>query len=214
MNFNKLKQAYIIAEIGINHQGKLKIAKNMVDKAKDAGVNSVKFQCYKTESVVSEKTPKIKYQKKNSKDKQSHFQMLKECELSENDFIFLKIYCKKKKIDFISSSGDVQSFKFLKKIGMDIFKLASADLTDLFLNQYLASIKKNIIISTGMANIKEIKEALKFYKNISKNKICLMHCVSNYPCDNKSLNLKVLPVLKKWDTLLVFQIIQIQISLR
>ena len=197
MNFNKLKQAYIIAEIGINHQGKLKIAKNMVDKAKDAGVNAVKFQCYKTESVVSEKTPKIKYQKKNSKDKQSHFQMLKECELSENDFKFLKIYCKKKKIDFISSSGDVQSFKFLKKIGMDIFKLASADLTDLFLNQYLASIKKNIIISTGMANIKEIKETLKFYKNISKNKICLMHCVSNYPCDNKSLNLKVLPVLKK-----------------
>ena len=116
MNFNKLKQAYIIAEIGINHQGKLKIAKNMVDKAKDAGVNAVKFQCYKTESVVSEKTPKIKYQKKNSKDKQSHFQMLKECELSENDFKFLKMYCKKKKIDFISSSGDVQSFKFLKKL--------------------------------------------------------------------------------------------------
>lgn len=98
MNFNKLKQAYIIAEIGINHQGKLKIAKNMVDKAKDAGVNAVKFQCYKTESVVSEKTPKIKYQKKNSKDKQSHFQMLKECELSENDFKFLKMYCKKRKL--------------------------------------------------------------------------------------------------------------------
>ena len=107
MNFNKLKQAYIIAEIGINHQGKLKIAKNMVDKAKDAGVNAVKFQCYKTESVVSEKTPKIKYQKKNSKDKQSHFQMLKECELSENDFKFLKMYCKKKKIDFLFQAQEM-----------------------------------------------------------------------------------------------------------
>ncbi len=77
MNFNKLKQAYIIAEIGINHQGKLKIAKNMVDKAKDAGVNAVKFQCYKTESVVSEKTPKIKYQKKILKINKAIFKCLK-----------------------------------------------------------------------------------------------------------------------------------------
>ena len=101
MNFNKLKQAYIIAEIGINHQGKLKLAKKLVDKAKLAGVDAVKFQCYKTDQVVSKKTPKVDYQKKNFLDKQSHFQMLKECELSEKDFINLKIYCKKKKIDFI-----------------------------------------------------------------------------------------------------------------
>ncbi len=197
MNFNKLKQAYIIAEIGINHQGKLKLAKKLVDKAKLAGVDAVKFQCYKTDQVVSKKTPKVDYQKKNFLDKQSHFQMLKECELSEKDFINLKIYCKKKKIDFISSAGDVNSFKFLKKIGMNIFKLASADITDYFLNRYLSSIKKNIIISTGMSNMNEIKESLKFYKKISKNKICLMHCVSNYPCKNKSLNLNILPVLKK-----------------
>ena len=100
MNFNKLKQAYIIAEIGINHQGKLKLAKKLVDKAKLAGVDAVKFQCYKTENVVSKKTPKVDYQKKNILDKQSHFQMLKECELSEKDFIKLKKHCKKKKNRF------------------------------------------------------------------------------------------------------------------
>lgn len=190
-NFN---QTFIIAEIGVNHNGFLNIAKKLIDKAKDAGADAVKFQSYTTENLASQSTPKVKYQSDNTNYKESHFKMLKKLELNFHEMRVLYKYCKRKKIEFISTPYDVENAKFLKSIGMQIFKTASADLNDYFLHKYLSSIKKTIIISTGMAELKEIKTCLKRYRN--KKNLILLHCVSCYPTPTKILNLNNIQTLK------------------
>jgi N,N'-diacetyllegionaminate synthase len=188
---------YFIAEIGVNHNGNLLLAKKMIDSAKKSGANAVKFQTFKAERLATPNTPKVYYQKKFSPSKQSHLEMLKSLELSDYDHIDIKKYCKIKKIDFISTPYDLTSAIFLSKIGCKYFKTSSADIVDLELHDYLAKNKKSVIISTGMSNEKEIEECLKIYKKYSNDKVILLHCVSNYPCSLKSLNMNVLPKMKK-----------------
>mgnify|MGYP003950628923 CR=1 FL=1 len=188
---------YFIAEIGVNHNGNLSLAKRMIDSAKKSGADAVKFQTFKAERLATSSTPKVQYQKKFSSSKQSHFEMLKSLELSDFDHRVLKKHCKIKKIDFISTPYDLASAKFLSKIGCKYFKTSSADIVDLELHNYIAKNKKSVIISTGMSTEKEIEECLKIYKKYSNNKVILLHCVSNYPCSLKSLNMNVLPKMKK-----------------
>tara|TARA_Y100000389_G_scaffold187357_1_gene208687 strand:+ start:555 stop:1580 length:1026 start_codon:yes stop_codon:yes gene_type:complete len=190
----QFRQVFIIAEIGVNHNGSIIIAKKLVDKAKEAGADAVKFQSYTTENLASPITPKVRYQLNNTNKNESHFKMLKNLELNFKDMHQLSKYCKKKSIEFISTPYDVENAKFLKKIGMKIFKTASADLNDHFLHKYLSSIKKTIIISTGMSGLEEIKSCLKNYKNIKD--IILLHCVSCYPTSLKILNLNNIQTLK------------------
>ena len=189
------KDPYIISEIGVNHNSKLSLAMKLILESKKAGANAVKFQTFKAKNLVVPGTLKVPYQKNNRFDKEDHYLMLKKLELSYDDHYKLFNYCKKIKIDFISTPYDIDSAKFLTKLGVEIFKTASADIIDLGLHKYLANQKKPVIISTGMSNIKEISEILKLYKN--KKNIALLHCVSNYPCSYGSINLNVLPVLKK-----------------
>ncbi len=120
--------------------------------------------------------------------------MLKKLEMSNNIFKKLSKFCKKINIDFISTPFDVQSAKFLNSMNIQFFKTASPDLSDYFLHKYLSKTKKKIIISTGMSSFKEIKKCLKLY---NKKNVILMHCVSSYPADEKSLNLNCLPLFKK-----------------
>lgn len=192
-----MKKTFIIAEVGVNHNGDLNLAKKLIIEAKKAGADAVKFQTYNTEKLASIKTPKVKYQKINSKNKESHYEMLKFLELSKDDTKKIYNFCKIKKIEFISTPYDVESAKFLFKLGVKRFKTASADLSDLFLHNYLASTNKEIMISTGMSNIKDIEKCLDFYKSSKNKKIALLHCVSNYPCSHQSLNLNCLDQLKK-----------------
>lgn len=187
---------YIIAEIGVNHNNDLGIAKKIIDFCAREKVDAVKFQTFKAENLALKNTKKVKYQLKQKKDKENHFQMLKKLELSEKDHKYLINYCKKKKIDFISTPYDIESAKFLISQKVKTIKVSSADLTDRFLHEYLSKTDKNIIISTGMSNINEIKSTLKIYKN-NKSKISLLHCVSNYPSSYSSLNLDCLSSLKK-----------------
>ena len=196
--FKKLNTpTYFIAEIGVNHNGKISLAKKMIDSAKKSGANAVKFQTFKAERLATPKTPKVNYQKKFSSSKQSHYEMLKSLELTHHDQKRLKNYCKLKKIDFISTPYDTDSAKFLSRIGCKYFKTSSADIVDLELHEYLAKEKKSVIISTGMSTEKEILDCIKIYKKFKNNRIVLLHCVSNYPCSHKSLNMNVLPRLKK-----------------
>lgn len=182
---------YIIAEIGVNHNNSFHIAKKLVNLAKKAGADAVKFQTFSAENLAQKYTSKVSYQKKNATNKQeSHFQMLKNLEFSKENHLKIFSYCKKKKIDFISTPYDVDSAKFLNKLNVKFFKVASADLIDHKLHNYLSKTNKKVIISTGMATIGEIYNTLKIYSKKKKIKnIALMHCVSNYPCKDNSLNL-------------------------
>lgn len=189
---------YVIAEIGVNHNNNIKISKKIIDFCVKEKVNAVKFQTFNTESLALKKTPKASYQLRSKNDTESHFEMLKKLELSKADHKNLIKYCKKKGIDFISTPYDIESAKFLNSLDIDAIKVASADLTDSFLHEYLSKIDKKIIISTGMSNINEIKETLKIYRHKLHN-ISILHCVSNYPCSFSSLNMNCLDRLKKFN---------------
>lgn len=198
MNYfdKNFKKTFLIAEIGVNHDGKINKAIKLVNEAKKSGADAVKFQTYITEKLSTKKTSKTKYQIKFTGRKDSHFEMLKKLELNFEEFDKLKKYCEKKKIFFISTPYDPESAKFLHSINTEIFKIASADISDFFLNNIVSSFKKPTIISTGTSNHHEISRLLKVYKK-NKTKISLLHCVSNYPSSLESCNLNCIPEMKK-----------------
>ena len=132
------------------------------------------------------------------KSNKSHYKMLKDLEISQKQTIQIIKTCKKYNIDFISTPYDVENAKFLVKNSVKLIKVSSADLVDTFLHNYLSSKKISIIISTGMSDLSEITQVMKIYKKFSKDKICLLHCVSNYPCKNDSLNLNGIDLLKEF----------------
>ena len=187
---------YFIAEIGVNHNGKMNLAKKMIKAAKKSKADAVKFQTFKAENLVSPNTPKVRYQRRHTSNKETHFQMLKSLELTEKMHYELINFCRKIKIDFISTPYGLDEAKFLNKLGCKVFKTASADLVDLEMHEYLAKKNKIVIISVGMASINEVAECIKIYRKYKNNKFILLHCVSNYPCSINSLNLNVLNTLK------------------
>ena len=165
-NFFLKKKVFLIAEIGINHNGSLKKAIKLVDAAIEAGVSAVKFQTYKTELRVKKDSP--------------IFSILKKCELSNEDFFIIKKYCDKKKIIFFSTPFDIKSIEFLEKINVKLYKVSSFDISNFQLINRVLQTKKPIIFSTGMASLKEIKKTYNICK-IKKNNHALLHCVSSYP---------------------------------
>jgi N,N'-diacetyllegionaminate synthase len=170
---------FIIGEIGINHNGSLKIAVKLIDLAKKAGFEAIKFQTYKTELLVKEKTALAKYQKEKFKNN-NMFNMLKKYELSFNDFHFLKKYCDRKNIIFLSTPFDEESAIFLNSLNIKAFKISSGDFDNLLLLEKIKKFNKPIILSTGMSSDTEIKSVLKYFKNY-KNKLAVLHCISDYP---------------------------------
>ena len=196
--FNALKKCLIIAEIGVNHNGDMMLAKKMITKAKNSGADAVKFQTFTAKSLASQSTPKVDYQKKLTPGNESHYQMLQRLELSKSDHFLLVDFCKKLDIIFLSTPYDIENAKFLQKeIDVEMFKTASADLVDLPLHEYIASTQKPVIISVGMASMGEIEEVLKIYQSYDNNNIVLLHCVSNYPCRSESINMEVMNTLKQ-----------------
>lgn len=186
---------FIIAEVGVNHNGKLVLAKKMIDEAKKAGADAVKFQTFKAEDLVTVRTPTAKYQKKNMGKNESQMTMLKRLELSNKDFKVLKQYCDKKNILFLSTPHTLESVGFLQSL-MPMFKIASGDLTNIPLLRKIAKLKKPMIVSTGMATMQEIKEAISAIKSFH-NKIILLHCTSNYPTPFGEVNLRAMETMKK-----------------
>jgi len=187
----------IIAEVGVNHNGSLVIAKKLIDKAKKCNADYVKFQNFKAEALVTKTTALLNYQK-NTKNKKQ-YDLLKSLEISQQNFLELKRYAKKKKIEFLCTAFDIDGAKFLKKIGLKIFKIPSGEINNYPLLEVLSKISKKIILSTGMSTLNEIKYALKILtKNkLKKKDITVLHCTTQYPASLKNVNLLAMQTIKR-----------------
>ncbi|WP_242865963.1 N-acetylneuraminate synthase [Desnuesiella massiliensis] len=195
MTFGDGKPCFIIAEAGVNHNGDINIAKKLVDAAFEAGVDAVKFQSFKAENLVTNKAPKADYQKETTGNG-NQYEMLKSLELSYEDHIVLKSYCEEKGILFISTPFDFESVDLLEKLNVPLYKISSGDLTNIPLLKYIAKLKRPMIISTGMANLVEIEDAVEVTKKEGNDKISLLHCTSNYPTEYEEVNLNAMTTLK------------------
>jgi N,N'-diacetyllegionaminate synthase len=192
------KKLIIIAEAGVNHNGNIKIAKQMIDSASLIGANFIKFQTFDPNLIATNYAPIAPYQKKILKKKINQKKLLTKLSLSHNEFVELKLYCKKKNIGFLSSAFDLKSLIFLNKIGLKIFKIPSGELTNYPYLKLVGSFNKKIYLSTGMATLSEIQFAINtlIHSGCNKKKICILHCISDYPTQFKDLNLNFIPVLK------------------
>jgi N,N'-diacetyllegionaminate synthase len=184
---------FVIAEIGVNHDGSLEKAIKLVSAAKSAGASAAKFQSFSADRLASEVTPKVEYQKIRDGER-THFEMLQQLELSFSDQTKLKKYCDSIGIEFISTPYAIEDAIFLNSINVRYFKIASADIVDLPLLEYVSNTKKLTLISTGMASIDEIKCAAKFFHSSNSNFV-LMHTTSEYPTKLEFTNISRLKAL-------------------
>lgn len=189
------KPVFVVAEIGVNHNGSLSLAKEMIDAACEIGVDAVKFQTFSADKLAGKNTPKVKYQISNTAPNESHYEMLKNLELSHENHSVLFDYCKKVGITFISTPYDIESAKFLLDLGVSVIKTSSADLVDLELHHFLSLSCASVIIATGMSTMDEVADVVKIYSSNKNKHIALLHCVSNYPCSYASINMRVMSAL-------------------
>lgn len=191
-----MQKITIIAEVGPNHNADFKKALRLIDVAKKCGADIVKFQTSVPELHISSFAKQAEYQKKNSKAK-TQLDMANKITLPLSDTKKLMKYCKKKKIEFLSTPYDLRSVKNLEEANVKKYKLSSADIDNYPLLKAVAKTNKDIIFSIGMAKMSEILRAYRFFKKNSKGKISILHCTSEYPASDKSLNLNYLKTLMK-----------------
>lgn len=184
---------FIIAEIGVNHNSNVELAKKMIKSASECGVDAVKFQTFNAEDLVTKNAKKAKYQEKNTSE-DSQFEMLKKLELSFDDFKQLKEYALENNVLFMSSPFDKDSVDLLEKLDVPIYKLGSGELNNFELIEYIQKTGKPIIFSTGMASLDEIKETYEF-GNDKENSIFL-HCITGYPTKFEEANLNFIKTLQ------------------
>ena len=190
--FDLKKHVFVIAEAGVNHNNDLSLAYKMIDEAKKAGADAIKFQTFITENIQLKSSIKPKYQK-NIKNI-NYFDLIKSLEPSFNDQKKLSDYCKKKRIIFLSTPYDEKSADFLDSIDVPIFKIASTDLANYFLLRHICKKNKPIFLSTGLSTFKEISESINLIEKFHmKNKLVLLQTTSDYPTKNIDINLNVIP---------------------
>jgi len=189
------ERCFIIAEAGVNHNGSVELAKKLIDAAKNAGADAVKFQTFKAEEIVTLRSKKADYQ--NRAKEKTQYDMLSALELSFDEFQELKKYCDNKDIEFISTPYDIKSVEFLNQLGVNRFKVASADLINRPLIEAIAKTKKQIILSTGMATLGEIERTISLINDFGNKDIILLHCTAGYPTPYDQVNMNVLHTLKK-----------------
>ncbi|SVE19806.1 uncharacterized protein METZ01_LOCUS472660, partial [marine metagenome] len=186
-----------IAEAGINHDGSLEKAKQMVDIAVEANADYVKFQSFKADKLVTAQALTSSYIDKGSHSGESFRDLLARLELNEQSHRELKNYCDEKGIKFLSTAFDNDSFDFLLELGIDTVKVASGCLTNLPLLRYMAKSQLPMIVSTGMATLGEIEDAIEAIEETGNNNITLLHCISWYPADFETTNLLFMMTLKE-----------------
>lgn len=187
---------FIIAEAGVNHNGDINIAQKLIDEAVKVGADAIKFQTFITEKLVTDYASMANYQKNNLNISDSQFNMLKDLELSFDDFYKLERYCNSKGILFLSTPFDKESADFLESINIEAFKIGSGDLTNIPLIKHIARFNKPIILSSGMSDLGDIEDALRPINNSGNKKVAVLHCTSNYPADLKSVNLKAMLTIR------------------
>lgn len=189
------KPCFIIAEAGVNHNGEFGLAKKMVDAAKKAGADAVKFQVFSAERVVIKTAEKATYQKKGT-EKGSQYEMLKKLELTKDEFAKLAAYARRKNIIFLASAFDEESVDLLDELKVPAFKVPSGEITNSPLLEQIARKGKPIILSTGMSTLGEIAEALEVIRKEGVKDVILLHCVSDYPAKVEDMNLKAMGTLR------------------
>lgn len=189
----------IIAEAGVNHNGSIEQAKKLVDAAAEAGADYVKFQTFKAGNLVTKTAARAVYQDANTGDKDSQYEMLKKLELTENMHEDLIAYCKIKSIKFLSTGFDMESLEYLNFIGIDLFKIPSGEITNLPYLRKIASFEKPVILSTGMADLEEVKQAYNILisEGIKNEDITVLHCNTEYPTPMVDVNLKAMNTIGK-----------------
>ena len=192
-----MEKTLIIAEAGDNHNGRMDLAFQLIDKAVEAGADCVKFQTFVTEEVISKKAQKAEYQKESTGSEESQFEMVKKLELTFENFVTLQQYAKKKGIEFLSTPFDIPSVDFLVSIDIPYIKIPSGEITNLPYLIRIAQTGKDIILSTGMSEMWEIEEAINILKEHGAGEISLLHCNTEYPTPMEDANLQAMMMLKK-----------------
>lgn len=196
-------RVFIIAEAGVNHNGELALAKKLVEAAAKAGADAVKFQTFKTDQLVGRNTPKADYQLRNSGTGESQYEMLKRLEFNEEQFVALRDHCQLRGIEFLSTAFDLASVDFLTDLGLEIFKIPSGEITNLPYLRKIGGLRKKIILSTGMAEMTEIEEALMILVRAGTplENITVLQCNTEYPTPMEDVNLTAMQTIGK-----VFQV--------
>ena len=186
---------FIIAEAGVNHNGKISLAKKMIDAAKNADADAVKFQLFSAERIVTKAASKAEYQRKST-GSGTQYEMLKKLELSGRDFEELSSYAEKRNIIFLVSVFDEEGVDFAERLNVPAFKIPSGEITNLPLLEYIGRKGKPVILSTGMSTLEEVREAVNAIMGGGTDSIALLHCVSNYPAKPEEVNLRAIETLR------------------
>ena len=195
-----MERIVIIAEAGVNHNGQINLAKKLVDAASEAGVDYVKFQTFKASNLASKSAEKASYQKKNTNDvTESQLSMLNKLELTKNMHYELIGYCKEKGVKFLSTGFDLESIDFLNDLGMEFFKIPSGEITNLPYLRKIGGLGSPIVLSTGMADMEEISNAIEVLTNAGAKKanITVLHCNTEYPTPMMDVNLRAMETIRK-----------------
>jgi len=198
---NEKSPTYVIAEAGVNHGGDMNLAKQLVDVAVEAGAHAVKFQAFRTKSLILENVSKAPYQQETTNNKESQSLMLKKLELSKNHYKELKDYCEEKGIAFLITPFDEDSLEELEEIGVEAYKVASTDTTNLPFLRKIAEKGKPIILSTGMCFLEEVERALMEIHQVNRQ-VILLQCTANYPIKDEEANLNVLHTFQNFNAIL------------
>ncbi len=193
-----MNKTFIIVEAGVNHNGSLEIALKLIDVAVAAGADAIKFQTFKAEEIIAVNAPKADYQKETTGSDESQLEMVKKLELDEAAHIQLYQYCQLKGILFLSAPFDLESIDLLKRLGLEIFKIPSGEITNLPYLRKMGALKKRLIMSTGMADLDEIKDALDVLTEAgtSLESITVLHCNTEYPTPFEDVNLRAMLTIR------------------
>jgi N,N'-diacetyllegionaminate synthase len=181
---------FVIAEAGVNHNGSVELAKQLIDAAAEAHADAVKFQTFRAAKLVTASAPKAKYQVENTGSGESQLQMLQKLELTLEQFEQLADRCKSRGIMFLSAPFDEPSADLLQSLVVPAFKIPSGELTNQPLLQHIARMGKPVILSTGMANLDEVRVAVETLQSAGNTELVLLHCTSNYPTPPEQVNLR------------------------
>ncbi len=187
---------YIIAEAGVNHNGDIQLAEQLIDMAKDAGANAVKFQTFKAEESTGRYAEKAAYQKNNDPTRETQLEMIRKLELPFEDFARLQEYCNKKQIDFISTPDGTESLQYLVKLNIPFIKIGSTEVTNYPFLREIANTGRPVILSTGMSTLGEVEKALDTIYAMGNQKVTLMHCTTDYPTAIENVNMNAMLTLK------------------
>jgi len=193
----KKGSVYVIAEAGVNHNGSLELAKQMVLKAKECGADCIKFQTFSAKNLVTKNAQKAQYQVKNTGIPGGQFEMLKSLELSEADFLELKVLCDDVQIEFMSTPYNFGDVDLLERIGVSVYKVASAMLVEPIFLKKIAKTNKPVILSTGMATIEEICEAVNEMKSAGNESFYVLQCTTDYPAGISEANISTIETIRK-----------------